>query len=309
MGAENEPPACPCGAPLSGYGVTFLGWMKTTLTVAAALLVFPLTPSAQLAFDVASVKENKTIAGGGTLRLMPDSPRSTAKRPLPPSIHTALQEQLGLKLETRRVSTEMFAVDRPRIASTRRVRNAFSMPAAVLAQDVPPAHVAGGYSYFAKPREVFGIPEDTSDPPAWRGWFANVIGNITPHASVVAEISGTYATGSLRSRNWRSSLQAHSFLGGARAASRCCRGVAPFGQVLAGVVHARETITERAGRGNIGRFSTKYFALAFGGGADFRLTRSVGLEVAADMMQVNIGDMPRSGTSLRLRVGVIAPMR
>jgi uncharacterized protein (TIGR03435 family) len=45
--------------------------MKTTLFVAVVLLLFHLTPSAQLAFDVASVKENKTIAGGGSMRLMP----------------------------------------------------------------------------------------------------------------------------------------------------------------------------------------------------------------------------------------------
>jgi uncharacterized protein (TIGR03435 family) len=47
------------------------GWMKTTFTV-VVMLWFQLTPSAQLAFDVASVKENKTIAGGGSVRMMPD---------------------------------------------------------------------------------------------------------------------------------------------------------------------------------------------------------------------------------------------
>ena len=45
--------------------------MKTTLTVAVGLLLFQLTPSAQVAFEVASVKENKTIAGGGSMRMMP----------------------------------------------------------------------------------------------------------------------------------------------------------------------------------------------------------------------------------------------
>ena len=39
--------------------------------VAAILLMFQLAPSAQLAFDVASIKENKTIADGGSMRLMP----------------------------------------------------------------------------------------------------------------------------------------------------------------------------------------------------------------------------------------------
>jgi uncharacterized protein (TIGR03435 family) len=45
--------------------------MKTILSMLVALLLFQLAPSAQLAFEVASVKENKTIAGGGTMRLMP----------------------------------------------------------------------------------------------------------------------------------------------------------------------------------------------------------------------------------------------
>ena len=46
--------------------------MKTTVTTAVVALLFQLAPSAQIAFDVASVKENKTIAGGGSMRLMPD---------------------------------------------------------------------------------------------------------------------------------------------------------------------------------------------------------------------------------------------
>jgi uncharacterized protein (TIGR03435 family) len=45
--------------------------MKTTLWLTVAWLLFPLTPSAQLAFDAASVKENKTGAAGTKMRLMP----------------------------------------------------------------------------------------------------------------------------------------------------------------------------------------------------------------------------------------------
>jgi uncharacterized protein (TIGR03435 family) len=45
--------------------------MKTTLWLTVALLLFPLTPSAQLAFDAASVKENKTGIPGNKMQLMP----------------------------------------------------------------------------------------------------------------------------------------------------------------------------------------------------------------------------------------------
>jgi uncharacterized protein (TIGR03435 family) len=42
-----------------------------TLGLAAILLACQLTPSAQLEFDAASIKESKSLAGGGKLRLMP----------------------------------------------------------------------------------------------------------------------------------------------------------------------------------------------------------------------------------------------
>ena len=46
-------------------GITRMGWL------AAVLLAFQSLPSAQLEFDVASIKENKSLAAGGTMRLMP----------------------------------------------------------------------------------------------------------------------------------------------------------------------------------------------------------------------------------------------
>jgi len=41
-------------------------WLATLLMAA-----FPLPPSAQLAFDAATIKESKSLAGGGSLRFMP----------------------------------------------------------------------------------------------------------------------------------------------------------------------------------------------------------------------------------------------
>ncbi|HTL02276.1 MAG TPA: TIGR03435 family protein [Vicinamibacterales bacterium] len=45
--------------------------MKTTFRVAVVITLLQLTLAAQVAFEVASVKENKTVAGGGSMRLMP----------------------------------------------------------------------------------------------------------------------------------------------------------------------------------------------------------------------------------------------
>jgi uncharacterized protein (TIGR03435 family) len=46
-------------------GITRTGWL------AVVLLAFQCMPSAQLEFDVASIKENKSLDAGGTMRLMP----------------------------------------------------------------------------------------------------------------------------------------------------------------------------------------------------------------------------------------------
>jgi uncharacterized protein (TIGR03435 family) len=53
------------------YHQGFGGTMKTSVKVAVILLIFQLAPSAQLEFDVASVKENKTLTSGTKMRLMP----------------------------------------------------------------------------------------------------------------------------------------------------------------------------------------------------------------------------------------------
>jgi uncharacterized protein (TIGR03435 family) len=67
--------------------------MKTTLPVVLVLLMFQLTPSAQLAFEVASVKENKTIAGGGTMSFMPDGGITAQHIPARSLISTAFRLQ------------------------------------------------------------------------------------------------------------------------------------------------------------------------------------------------------------------------
>ena len=67
--------------------------MKTTLTVLVVLFFFQVTSSAQLAFDVASVKENKTIAGGGTMRFMPDGGITAQHIPARSLISTAFRLQ------------------------------------------------------------------------------------------------------------------------------------------------------------------------------------------------------------------------
>src|SRR5688572_24126361 len=67
--------------------------MKITLAVMAMLTLFQPMLSAQIAFEVASVKENKTIAGGGSMRLMPGGGITTQHIPARSLITIAYQLQ------------------------------------------------------------------------------------------------------------------------------------------------------------------------------------------------------------------------
>ena len=186
------------------------------------------------------------------------------------------------------------------------------VPVNALAQEVPGAQFAAGYSHLGSPNVVpSNTTDETGDAPH-AGWFAQVIGNVTPHAGLVAEVSGTYTRGTLLSRNWRGTKRIYTFLGGGRATSRCCRTVAPFAQVLTGFVYKTEKVNSNGGAGSIANYADRYFALMFGGGADVPLGRSIGLHVAADVVRIYRGGDyggDYSPNTWRLHIGVVAPMR
>ena len=191
-----------------------------------------------------------------------------------------------------------------------------SVPA--FAQDVPAAQVAVGYSYLTRPNAVLvrsisdeptGTSSDQGGSAPRSGWFGEIIGNITPYAAIVGQISATYTTGTLNSGAWRGNDTAYTFLGGGRASLRRQAAVVPFGQVLVGWVRTDADVTEGAST-RILMLSDNYYALVAGGGADIRLGGNVGIRAAVDVMRTSrgyqAGDYDRTW---RLQAGLIVPMR
>ena len=187
---------------------------------------------------------------------------------------------------------------------------AVSKPDALSGQELPAAQISAGYSHLASPGAIIVYGSDESGDASHSGWFAEVVGNIYAHAGFVGQVSGSYTTSTVSGRGERAAHRAYSFLGGGRATSRCCRRVAPFGQVLAGMVRVNAHVT-RGGR-DISRMPVDYFALLFGGGADIRIGAGpAGLHLAGDFVSISRGTngFGPSGNTWRLRVGITGPMR
>jgi hypothetical protein len=190
-------------------------------------------------------------------------------------------------------------------------------PVSVFAQDVPPVQATGGYSYLTRPNAVLvgvisdepaGTSIDKGGSAPGSGWFAEIIGNITPYAAIVGQVSATYTTGTLNSRGWRGENTAYGFLGGGRASLRR-RSIVPFGQVLVGWLRSGADVTEGTS-GRVGKWSDSYWAVASGGGVDIPLGGLVGVHVATDLMWTS-RDHQRVDydRTWRLQAGVVIPVR
>ena len=185
-----------------------------------------------------------------------------------------------------------------------------STPHPLCGQELPAAQISAGYSHLASPDAIIAYGSDESGDASHSGWFAEVAGNMFAHAGFVGHVSATYTTSTLRSRAERARNRAYSFLGGGRATSRCCGRVAPFGQVLAGMVRVNVEI-DRGGPPTRA-YPDDYFAMTFGGGADIRMGAGpAGLHLAGVVVRINRGSdgFGPSGTTWRLLVGITVPMR
>lgn len=179
---------------------------------------------------------------------------------------------------------------------------ALSVPAS--AQEVAPVQVAGGYSYLTKPNAVLvEVIQDERDDAPGSGWFADIIGNITPHAAIIGQISATYTRGTLNSKGWRGDDTAYSFLAGGRATWRR-RIIVPFGQALIGWIRSDADLVRPDG---VGSWADNYAAFVAGGGADIALRGNLGIHVAADVMGTSRG--PHVNRTWRVQAGIIFPMQ
>ena len=181
-----------------------------------------------------------------------------------------------------------------RIAALLSAMQVLSMSAA-FAQEPPKIQAGGGYMYIVDPWAAFNSPL-TADAGA--GWFAKVVGNVTPHIGAVGEVSASYY-GAYGHRGIRGSARIYSVLGGMQFRPFSDAAVVPFAQAVAGTVHSRF-------RGEVATFSDateRHFAMAFGGGADIR-----GFHVATDLMRVRHHDTDSAWT-WRVGAGVMLPGR
>ena len=163
-----------------------------------------------------------------------------------------------------------------------------AIPTAASAQEPPKIQAGGGFLYIARPSAFDG---SQPHPDAAAGWFGKVVGNITPRLGAEAEVSGSY-NDAYGYKGAQGTSRTYGVLGGARVRPFCCRTIAPFAHVIAGIVHSRF-------RGQP-QTSERSFALAFGGGLDVR-----GFHVATDLVR----NSDFSAWTWRIATGVMLPGR
>jgi opacity protein-like surface antigen len=175
---------------------------------------------------------------------------------------------------------------------------------AILLLAIPqPARAQNDAGEFSAGWQVLHFEEETFS----RGWYADVLGNLTDSLGVVGEVSGHYRTidetrqvGSVPV-NVSADLRIHSFMGGIRFSARQNQQIVPFGQALFGLVHGSAggrtfTVDESE--------SDSDAAFALGGGVNVRMTDILALRFAASYFRV-IED--GASNSVRFAVGAVFP--
>ena len=178
------------------------------------------------------------------------------------------------------------------------------------AQDVPKADVFAGYSFARGDLSGSGL-NDTS----LNGWNASVAANLNRWFSAVADFSGHYGSQSIviplsiapcppNCGAIDIDTKAHSFLFGPRVSYRTDR-FTPFAHALFGASHVSETITNPLSLipALSVSFSETGFAVAYGGGADVRLTRRTAWRGQADYLRTSL--FGASQNNVRVSTGIV----
>ena len=127
------------------------------------------------------------------------------------------------------------------------------------------------------------------------GWGVSVAADIASGFAFKLDMSGGYST--LRDFD-DSSVSQHNILGGAQYAKRF-EHVNVFAEALAGLGHVRERIGGEYGNAN-------GFAMAFGGGLDWKFSQKLGWRVAQlDYMPLRVNGATEKG--FRLQTGLLIP--
>jgi len=158
------------------------------------------------------------------------------------------------------------------------------IPHSASAQDSRRLAVAGGYS----------LVRDNDIDETLIGWVASATGHIASSFGITAEAGGTTKTLPVLGTTLK--YRSLSFMAGPHVSVRPIDRVTLFGQVLFGGVRATVGILDQT-------HSRTDFALQPGGGADFWISRTIGIRGGADYRRITAADS--LVTQLRVHVGMV----
>jgi opacity protein-like surface antigen len=161
------------------------------------------------------------------------------------------------------------------------------------AQDYPRGEVAGNYTYVRIKTGVSGVGDFNC-----QGGGGSAAWNANSYLGVVGEFSGCKITG------LPSGVSGHVFtyLFGPRLTYRGSGGFEPFAEALFGGAHIGGTVIGSSGSDNA-------FSMAIGGGADYKVTRSVAIRlVQFDYLYTKFNEgsgAPQHQNNFRLQAGIV----
>lgn len=174
-----------------------------------------------------------------------------------------------------------------------------------------PAQAQTGAGELSAGWQLLNIEEETFPG----GWYADVLGNITPSFGVVGEVSGHYK--SLDETRTVAGIQVsvsgdarvHTFMGGVRYSIRQNPRIVPFAQALVGLAHGK---LEISGSTTVGGRTFTFdesesrsdAAVELGGGVNIGITDGLGLRLAASYFRVFEED---AANAIRFAAGVVFP--
>jgi outer membrane protein with beta-barrel domain len=158
------------------------------------------------------------------------------------------------------------------------------IPESASGQDSRRLAVAGGYS----------LVRDNDIDETLNGWVASGTGHVALSFGITAEAGGT--TKALPVLGTTLTYRSLSFMAGPNFSMRPSGRVTLFGQVLFGGMRGTVGILDQTR-------SRTDFALQPGGGADFWMSRTIGIRVGADYRRITAAESVM--TQLRFHVGMV----
>lgn len=168
--------------------------------------------------------------------------------------------------------------------------------ATISAAQVPTSgNIYFGYQYYH-------TPLSSIDTANLNGWNGSLEGKVLPFLGIVADLSGSYGSQNFPSGcpgsatppcAVHANVNEYNFLFGPRASFSAGK-IRPFAEFLVGAGHTNT---------NQGSGSDTSFAMALGGGVDYRLFRMIGWRLGADYVQTRFFSTTQN--NFRMTTGVV----